>query len=103
VPPTNPTVESSKLGKPNEDVLTCPKELGAGQWCYENLKRSKRKVRVEAAFTTEAVRRREFSRLQDCLKQDSLLTCAVVKVEDSVCAVTFGNGSVVTLKPIRST
>lgn len=103
MPGVNPTVESSKLGQPSGDTLKCPKSLGAGMWAYERLKRSTEKVRIEAEFAIAYDREREFSKFKDWLNRDTLLTCAVVKVEDSACAVTFGNGSVVTFKSIRST
>lgn len=92
----NPTTESSRLGKPSGDVLRCPKELGAGGWAYERLKRSTAKVRIEAEFEIPYNRGKEFQKFLDHLNADSLLTCAVVKVEEKAWAVTFANGSVVT-------
>lgn len=102
MPNVNPAVESSKLGKQNEETLVCPKSLGAAGWCYERLKRSTKKVKIESVHPTDYDRRREFGRFTDLLNSDSLLSCAVLGTEEAACCVTFKNGSVVTFKPTTS-
>lgn len=80
-----------------QDVLRAPQAIGAAQWCYDRLKRSTSKVRLEASFfgKTEFEQAKEYQKLVDLLKADSLISCAVLAFEEREYAVTFRNGTVI--------
>lgn len=99
--PTIRSVESSeaiqraRAGRLN--FVTCPVQNGAATWCYERIKRSTSKLRIQANFNgrTEFDRTTEFQKLIDAIKSDSLLGCAVVEFGWDSYSVTFRNGSVI--------
>lgn len=86
---------ASKRGR--EGVMHCPCTLGAAQWCYERMKRSTEKVRIEASLLNlpAVTRQYEFQKLVDMLKADSLLMCAFAAVDYDTFTLTFKNGSVI--------
>lgn len=88
-------IQRARAGRLN--FATCPVQSGAGTWCYDRIKRSTSKIRIQASFAgrTEFDRNTEFQKLVDTIKGDSLLECAVVEFGWDTSTVTFRNGSVI--------
>lgn len=80
--------------------VVCPVKVGAGQWCYERVKRSTSKIKVVTDWSggTDFTRNVEFQKFVDFIKSDSLLACAVLEFGWEDNTVTFKNGTVVNFK-----
>lgn len=100
----NPTVRSLEDPRAiaaargaRKDIVLCPISIGAGRWCYDRLKTSTIKVRIEASFfnASHQTRATEFQKLVDHLKADSLLMCAFAAASYETFTLTFKDGSTI--------